>query len=126
MATFSQNGVKFTATKGNGLPSKYSNGNNISIENLQKLNFSDIQKAMEMLKDETITTATSMDTLVNMLYADRPMPTTLSGMTEYVPEQGELLGQLGQKVADFFDNNAWQNINANEYFSEYPDKNKLK
>ena len=100
---------------------KYSNGNNISIENLQKLNFSDMQKAMKMLKDETITTTTSMDTLVNMLYADRPMPTTLSGMTEYVTKQGELLGQLGQKVTDFFDNNTWQNINANEYFSEYPE-----
>ena len=95
--------------------------NGISIENLQKLNLEDIQKAMKMFNDGTLQATSSMSTLVNMLYADRPMPTTLSGMTEYVTEQGELLGQLGQKVTDFFDNNTWQNINANEYFSEYPE-----
>ena len=36
MATFSQNGVKFTATKGTGLPSKYSNGNNGNFVNAEE------------------------------------------------------------------------------------------
>lgn len=36
MATFSQNGVKFTATKGIGLASKYSNGNNGNFVNAEE------------------------------------------------------------------------------------------
>lgn len=35
MATFSQNGIQFTATKGNVLPGKYSNGHNDEFNTAQ-------------------------------------------------------------------------------------------
>ena len=43
MATFSQNGVKFTATKGTGLPSKYSNGNNGNFVNAVEIDWNNAE-----------------------------------------------------------------------------------
>ena len=43
MATFSQNGVKFTATKGTGLPSKYSNGNNGNFVNAVEVDWNNAE-----------------------------------------------------------------------------------
>lgn len=99
---------------------KLFNGENISIENLKKLNFSDMQKAMEMLKEGTIDTTTSMKTLVNLLYADREPPKTLELARKYTEETFTLYDQLDNKAKNFFNTRGWENANIDEVFSKYP------
>ena len=99
---------------------KLFNGENISIENLKKLNFSDMQKAMEMLKEGTIDTTTSMETLVNLLYADREPPKTLESARKYTEETFALYDQLDNKAKNFFNTRGWENANIDEVFSKYP------
>ena len=53
---------------------------------------------MEMLKEGTIDTTTSMKTLVDLLYAEREMPTTLEQARQYTEETLSLYGDLNEKV----------------------------
>lgn len=100
---------------------KNQNGDNgISLENLSVLSVEDAEKAFEYFNQGVLNTTDSMETLVNLLYADREMPSFIEGAEVYVKEMGDNYTQLYDKTKKFFSGEEWRNKNVNEVFSEYP------
>ena len=58
--------------------------NGITAENLSQLSTEDVDKVYGYLRSGEINKYTSMDTIVNMLYADREVPENIPIMTKYV------------------------------------------
>ena len=58
--------------------------NGITAENLGQLSTEDVDKVYGYLKSGEINKYTSMDTIVNMLYADREVPENIPIMSKYV------------------------------------------
>jgi len=104
-----------------GIEATSSNQNQISQENLNQLKPEDAQKALELIKSGAIEATGSMSTLVDLLYADREMPTTLEGARKYVEETTELLKVFPEELITFFDNDTWKTANVDEVFSKYPE-----
>lgn len=92
----------------------------ISTSNLGKLTPEDAAKAYEYMKKGIIDVTDSMDTLVDLLYADREMPTTLEQARQYTEETLSLYGDLNEKVQNMTNTRGWENANVNEVFSKYP------
>lgn len=62
----------------------YTNDNQISIAKLKMLRTKDVKKVWGYLNNGNITANTSMDTIANMLYADRDAPTSIENLTKYI------------------------------------------
>ena len=70
----------------------------MTLGKLGKLTPDDAARAYEYMKKGIIDVTDSMDTLVDLLYADREMPTTLEQARQYTEETLSLYGDLNEKV----------------------------
>ena len=97
--------------------------NQLTIENLSKLELEDIQKAYTLLKDGTIDATTSMETLVNLIYADREVPEGFESLNNYLQEISKNSIDAMEKI-DEFSFEDWKNLDEKEItemFSSLPE-----
>ena len=97
--------------------------NGITAENLSQLSTEDVDKVYGYLRSGEITKYTSMDTVVNMLYADREVPENIPIMTKYVETLSKQAEEAKSILSDmsFDDWKAMDKDQLQKTFSSLPE-----
>lgn len=97
--------------------------NGITAENLGQLSTKDVDKVYGYLKSGEINKYTSMDTIVNMLYADREVPKNIPIMTKYVETLSKQAEEAKSVLSDmsFDDWKAMDKDQLQKTFSSLPE-----
>lgn len=97
--------------------------NGITAENLGHLSTEDVDKVYGYLKSGEISKYTSMDTIVNMLYADREVPENIPIMTKYVETLSKQAEEAKSVLSDmsFDDWKAMDKDQLQKTFSSLPE-----
>ena len=97
--------------------------NGITAENLSQLSTEDVDKVYGYLKSGEINKYTSMDTIVNMLYADREVPKNIPIMTKYVETLSKQAEEAKSVLSDmsFDDWKAMDKDQLQKTFSSLPE-----
>lgn len=97
--------------------------NGITAENLGQLSTEDVDKVYGYLKSGEINKYTSMDTIVNMLYADREVPKNIPIMTKYVETLSKQAEEAKSVLSDmsFDDWKAMDKDQLQKTFSSLPE-----
>lgn len=97
---------------------KYTNSDQMSITKLKKLSNEDVKKVWGYLSNGDITADSSMNTVVDMLYADRDMPQTLELADNYV-DQLSTLAESASKELEKMTFKDWQGIDEGELVEKF-------